>query len=61
MRTTHDGFKCRALCLYLPGFGGGKVMSRIVSLENFECGSCSSAAIPNEIEGDFDNTYKVLF
>ncbi|QCE13233.1 uncharacterized protein LOC114164658 [Vigna unguiculata] len=68
-----DGFKCSALCLYLPGFGsvkeklvkikreesekGGKVMSRTVSLENFECGSWSSAAIPNEIEGDCTNSY----
>ncbi|ESW10871.1 hypothetical protein PHAVU_009G245100 [Phaseolus vulgaris] len=73
MKTTHDGFKCSALCLYLPGFGGGKekavktkreesekggkVMSRTVSLENFECGSWSSAAISNETEGDYTNSY----
>ncbi|CAJ1975969.1 unnamed protein product [Sphenostylis stenocarpa] len=68
MKTTHDGFKCSALCLYLPGFGGGKVkpiktkkegkgMSRTVSLENFECGSWSSAAKLNEIEGDSTNSY----
>jgi len=73
VKTTHDGVKCSALCLYLPGFGGGKekavktrreesekggkVMSRTVSLENFECGSWSSAAIPNEIEGDPTNSY----
>ncbi|BAT80234.1 hypothetical protein LR48_Vigan468s005600 [Vigna angularis] len=73
VKTPDDGFKCSALCLYLPGFGagkeklvktkreesykGGKTMSRAVSLENFECGSWSSAAIPNEIEGDCTNSY----
>nr|KYP50126.1 hypothetical protein KK1_028110 [Cajanus cajan] len=72
MKATHDGFKCNALCLYLPGFGGkvkpvkarkdqesekGGVMSRTVSLENFECGSWASAAIFNEIEGESTNSY----
>ncbi|TKY72641.1 histone H3 centromeric protein HTR12 [Spatholobus suberectus] len=71
MKTTHDGFKCSALCLYLPGFGGkvkpvkarkeesekGGAMSRTVSLENFECGSWASAAMLNEIEGDSTNSY----
>ncbi|RDX89693.1 hypothetical protein CR513_28551, partial [Mucuna pruriens] len=71
MKTTHDGFKCSALCLFLPGFGGkvkpvktkkeesekGGVMSRTVSLENFECGSWASAAMFNEIEGDSTNCY----
>ncbi|KAG4946366.1 hypothetical protein HKD37_15G042732 [Glycine soja] len=71
MKTAHDGFKCSALCLYLPGFGGklkpvkarkeesekGGTMSRTVSLEKFECGSWSSAAIFNEIEGDSTNSY----
>ncbi|KAL2340110.1 hypothetical protein Fmac_008050 [Flemingia macrophylla] len=71
MKATHDGFKCSSLCLYLPGFGGkvkpiktkkeesekGGVMSRTVSLENFECGSWASAAIFNEIEGDSTNSY----
>ncbi|KAJ1407617.1 hypothetical protein SESBI_24091 [Sesbania bispinosa] len=60
-------------CLYLPRFGGGNkvnavksrkevseregVMSRTVSLENFECGSWASAAIFNEIEGESANSY----
>lgn len=71
MKTTHDAVKCSALCLYLPGFGGklkpvktkkeesekGGVMSRTVSLENFECGSWASAAKFNEIEGDSTNSY----
>ncbi|KAJ1407615.1 hypothetical protein SESBI_24089 [Sesbania bispinosa] len=69
MKTPNDdGFKCNALCLYLPGFGGGNkvkamktrkecVMSRTVSLENFECGSWASAAIFHEIEGESANSY----
>lgn len=61
-----EGFKCSALCLYLPGFGKGKpvkmrkegsvmeggVISRTVSLEKFECGSWASSALLHEIEGD---------
>ncbi|XP_021893771.1 uncharacterized protein LOC110811543 [Carica papaya] len=59
--AQEDGFKCSALCLYLPGFGKGKpvrarkedslvnVISRRVSLEKFECGSwASSAIVPDE-------------
>ncbi|XP_057430527.1 uncharacterized protein LOC130723473 [Lotus japonicus] len=73
MKTPeNDGLKCSALCLYLPGFGGSKVkpvktrkegskreavMSRTVSLENFECGSWASAAMFHEIEGDSVNNY----
>ncbi|KAK7412961.1 hypothetical protein VNO78_04751 [Psophocarpus tetragonolobus] len=71
MKTPHDGVKCSALCLYLPGFVGkvkpvktkkeesekGAVMSRTISLENFECGSWSSAAIFNEIVGESTNSY----
>ena len=65
MERLDDGFKCSALCLYLPGFGKAKpvkarkeelemesVISRTVSLEKFECGSWASSAIINEIEGD---------
>lgn len=53
-----DEFKCGALCLFLPGFGGKakpvrarkveselqnrNVISRSVSLEKFECGSWAS-------------------
>ncbi|XP_027919772.1 uncharacterized protein LOC114178205 [Vigna unguiculata] len=61
-----EGFKCSALCLFLPGFGKGKpvkmrkegsvmegaVISRTVSLEKFECGSWASSALFHEIEGD---------
>ncbi|KAG4387796.1 hypothetical protein AAZX31_09G046800 [Glycine max] len=71
MKTTHAGFKCSALCLYLPGIGGkvkpvkarkeesekGGAMSRTISLEKFECGSWSSAAICNEIGADSTNSY----
>lgn len=67
METYEDeGFKCSALCLYLPGFGKAKavksrkegsemeggVTSRTVSLEKFECGSWVSSALFHEIEGD---------
>ncbi|KAL9327252.1 hypothetical protein ACSQ67_007897 [Phaseolus vulgaris] len=61
-----EGFKCSALCLYLPGFGKGKpvkmrkegsvvegaVISRTVSLEKFECGSWASSELFHEIEAD---------
>ncbi|CAJ1942069.1 unnamed protein product [Sphenostylis stenocarpa] len=61
-----EGFKCSALCLYLPVFGKAKpvkmrkegsvvegaVISRTVSLEKFECGSWVSSALFHEIEGD---------
>ena len=64
--SPDDGFKCGALCLFLPGFGKAKpvrssrkeeaesenVISRTVSLEKFECGSWASSAI-----GDGDNHY----
>nr|KYP55047.1 hypothetical protein KK1_001252 [Cajanus cajan] len=69
---THEdeGFKCSALCLYLPGFGKAKavktrkegsemeagVISRTVSLEKFECGSWASSALFLEIEGDTMNS-----
>lgn len=57
--SSDDGFKCGALCLFLPGFGKAKpvraprkgeaevenVISRTVSLEKFECGSWASSAI----------------
>lgn len=59
-----EGFKCSALCLYLPGFGKAKaikarkeesemegVISRTVSLEKFKCGSWASSALFHEIEG----------
>ncbi|KAF2304620.1 hypothetical protein GH714_035806 [Hevea brasiliensis] len=68
-----DGFKCGALCMYLPGFGKGKpvrskkeqvgaevgnIISRTVSLEKFECGSWASSAIINDHEdGDSMNRY----
>ena len=68
-----DGFKCGALCLFLPGFGRGKpvrarkeeaevtnVISRTVSLEKFECASWASSAIVNsniEEDGDSMNLY----
>ncbi|KAI4332102.1 hypothetical protein L6164_017039 [Bauhinia variegata] len=67
-----EGFKCSALCLYLPGFGKAKAVkerkqesvteginiSRTVSLEKFECGSWSSSAIIREIEAaESDNSY----
>jgi hypothetical protein len=70
--TTHDGFKCNALCLFLPNFVGkikpiktrkdvtekvSATMSRNVSLENFECGSWASAAMSHEIDGDSNNSY----
>ncbi|XP_045792058.1 uncharacterized protein LOC123886822 [Trifolium pratense] len=70
--TSHDGFKCNALCLFLPNFAGkikpiktrkeftekvAATMSRNVSLENFECGSRASAAMSHEIDGDSNNSY----
>ncbi|KAD1748761.1 hypothetical protein E3N88_42353 [Mikania micrantha] len=56
-----EDFKCGALCLFLPGFGKGKivrsrrgereemghVISHRVSLEKFECGSWRSSGILN--------------
>lgn len=63
------GFKCSALCLYLPGFGKGKpvrarkedsmvnAISRRVSLEKFECGSWASSAIVPDEEVDSMNMY----
>ncbi|KAK7289976.1 hypothetical protein RIF29_04051 [Crotalaria pallida] len=68
--TPDDLFRCSALCLYLPGFGNKikpykarkeesveAVMSRTVSLENFECGSWASAALHYESEGESTNSY----
>ena len=70
--TQDDGFRCNALCMYLPGFGGkvrpvkarkeetqreAVMISRTVSLENFECGSWASAAIFHEIEGHSTSSY----
>ncbi|CAN1225809.1 hypothetical protein LINGRAPRIM_LOCUS1020 [Linum grandiflorum] len=57
-RKEEEEFKCGVLCLYLPGFGGGKVkpvterkeeviISRTMSLEKFECGSWASSGIIN--------------
>ncbi|KAK7360768.1 hypothetical protein VNO77_02781 [Canavalia gladiata] len=71
METCEDeGFKCSALCLYLPGFGKAKAVktrkegsemetaiSRTVSLEKFECGSWASSVLFHEIEGDSMNSY----
>ncbi|CAK7335963.1 unnamed protein product [Dovyalis caffra] len=72
MDPIDDGFKCGALCLYLPGFAKGKpvrpkkeevkadlgnVLSRTVSLEKFECGSWASSAIINDHEDDSMNLY----
>ncbi|KAL5063459.1 hypothetical protein RYX36_025196 [Vicia faba] len=64
------GFKCSALCMYLPGFGKGKsgkpkkeglemegTISRTVSLEKFECGSWSSSKLFNDIETDHTSSY----
>ncbi|KAE9614522.1 hypothetical protein Lal_00012276 [Lupinus albus] len=65
-RSTEKGFKCNALCLFLPGFGKTKmvksrkdgseeiiegVISRTVSMEKFECDSWASSALFHEIEG----------
>lgn len=66
---SDDGFKCGALCLFLPGFGKAKPVrarkeeavvvengiSRTVSLEKFECGSWAASAI-NE-DGDSMSLY----
>ncbi|KAG5099489.1 hypothetical protein JHK82_044541 [Glycine max] len=65
-----EGFKCTALCMYLPGFGKAKavktrkelgsevegcaVISRTVSLEKFECGSWASSALFHEINIEGD-------
>ncbi|XP_004488252.1 uncharacterized protein [Cicer arietinum] len=75
MKTSENdyGFKCNALCIYLPNFVGKvklkqiktkkevsqKVaeISRTVSLENFECGSWASAAMSHENDGDSNNSY----
>ncbi|KAJ7969380.1 root hair specific 4 [Quillaja saponaria] len=71
MDAADEGFKCSALCLFLPGFGKGKpvrsrkevaetenVISRTVSLEKFECGSWASSAIMQDNEGgDSANLY----
>ena len=70
--AADKGFKCSALCLYLPGFGKAKpikarkegqemegaIISRTVSLEKFECGSWASSALFHEIAGgDSKSTY----
>lgn len=65
-----EGFKCRALCMYLPGFGKAKsvkpkkeglemegTISRTISLEKFECGSWSSSKLFNDIETDHTSSY----
>ncbi|XP_004509638.1 uncharacterized protein [Cicer arietinum] len=73
METNADeeGFKCSALCMYLPGFGKAKsvktkkegieiestTISRRVSLEKFECGSWSSSKLFNDIERDTTSSY----
>ncbi|XP_050919374.1 uncharacterized protein LOC127136907 [Lathyrus oleraceus] len=71
LETIADGgFKCSALCMYLPGFGKAKsvkpkkeglemegTISRTVSLEKFECGSWSSSKIFNDIERDNTSSY----
>ena len=73
MDPQEDGFKCGALCLFLPGFGRGKPVrakkeeaevnndiSRTVSLEKFECASWASSAVANsnfEEDGDSMNLY----
>ncbi|MED6121036.1 hypothetical protein PIB30_026248 [Stylosanthes scabra] len=62
---SEEGFKCNALCLYLPSFGKSKqlkarkkgqamegaIVSKRVSLEKFECGSWASSTLFHEIEG----------
>ncbi|MED6119134.1 hypothetical protein PIB30_008942 [Stylosanthes scabra] len=62
---TEEGFKCNALCLYLPSFGKSKqlkarkkgqamegaIVSKRVSLEKFEFGSWASSSLFHEIEG----------
>lgn len=64
-----DEFKCGALCLFLPGFGGKakpvrarkveselqnrNVISRSVSLEKFECGSWASQ---NMVSGNLEDS-----
>lgn len=69
-----DEFKCGALCLYLPGFGGKakpvrarkreselrnrNVISRSVSLEKFECGSWASQAM---VSGNLDDSMSHYF
>lgn len=71
--SNDEGFKCGALCMYLPGFSRVKpvrskkeqveaevrnIISRTVSLEKFECGSWASSAIINDHEdGDSTNLY----
>ncbi|KAL5972506.1 hypothetical protein ACLOJK_039310 [Asimina triloba] len=64
-----DGFKCGALCLFLPGFSNkakqvrpkrvddGNIISRVVSLEKFECGSWSSSAIMHDESDDSMQLY----
>ncbi|CAL0313045.1 unnamed protein product [Lupinus luteus] len=72
LRTRAEkGFRCNALCLFLPGFGKTKmvksrkdgseiiegVISRTVSMEKFECASWASSALFHEIEvGDSMNS-----
>ncbi|CAN0911773.1 hypothetical protein LINGRAHAP2_LOCUS27043 [Linum grandiflorum] len=68
-RKEEEEFKCGVLCLYLPGFGGGKVkpvterkeeviISRTMSLEKFECGSWASSGIINgEVEDSSTRFY----
>ncbi|XP_057971458.1 uncharacterized protein LOC131160123 [Malania oleifera] len=71
-----DGFKCGALCLFLPSLGRGKpvkarkeevvletqnVISRTVSLEKFECGSWSSSAIINDMVAEEDGESANLY
>uniref|UniRef100_A0A6P3YXP5 uncharacterized protein LOC107435947 n=1 Tax=Ziziphus jujuba TaxID=326968 RepID=A0A6P3YXP5_ZIZJJ len=71
MEISDDGFKCGALCLFLPGFGKAKPVrprkveggdhqveygiSRTVSMEKFECGSWASSAIINDMNEDGDS------
>ncbi|CAK8562057.1 unnamed protein product [Lathyrus sativus] len=68
--VADEGFKCSALCMYLPGFGKAKsvkpkkeglemegTISRTVSLEKFECGSWSSSKLFNNIEREHTSSY----
>lgn len=71
VEISDDGFKCGALCLFLPGFGKAKSVrarkeecvdhqvengiSRTVSLEKFECGSWASSAFFGDMSEDGDS------
>ncbi|KAK8652774.1 hypothetical protein V6N13_126799 [Hibiscus sabdariffa] len=76
MDGNEVGFKCSALCLFLPGFTKAKqvrprkeamtrennnVMSRTVSLEKFECGSWASSTIMPDRDVDDGNSMNLYF